>query len=77
MPFRIGEKRSKSTNFDDKPQTRLPVDRISRQPAAQFSQGRSMSALNKTRNWLSRHFAGSLLSGWLMIAMIGWYNVFR
>lgn len=36
-----------------------------------------MSALNKTRNWLSRHFAGSLLSGWLMIAIIGWYNVFH
>lgn len=36
-----------------------------------------MSALNKTRSWLSRHFAGSLLSGWLMIALIGGYTVFH
>ncbi len=34
-----------------------------------------MSALHKTRDWLSRNFAGSLLSGWLMIALIGGYNV--
>ena len=36
-----------------------------------------MSALNKTRRWLSRNFAGSLLSGWVMIAVIGWYTVFH
>jgi len=33
-----------------------------------------MWALNKARRWLSRHFAGSLLGGWLMIALIGWRN---
>ena len=36
-----------------------------------------MLALNKTRNWLSRNFAGSLLSGWVMIAVVGWYNFFH
>lgn len=62
-------------NFAAGRQTTLPVDRITRQPVVQFSQGRSMSALNKTRIWLSRHFAGSLLGGWLTIALIGVYNV--
>lgn len=31
-----------------------------------------MLALNKTRDWLVRNFAGSLLCGWIIIAMIGW-----
>ena len=36
-----------------------------------------MSTVKKTRNWLSRHFTRSLLGGWLMIALIGWYTVFH
>lgn len=31
-----------------------------------------MLALNKTREWLIRNFAGSLLGGWLVIAVVGW-----
>lgn len=31
-----------------------------------------MVALNKTRDWLVRNFAGSLLGGWLVIAGIAW-----
>lgn len=34
-----------------------------------------MLALNKTRDWLVRNFAGSLLIGWLVIAMVGWSAV--
>jgi hypothetical protein len=30
-----------------------------------------MLALNKTREWLIRNFAGSLLAGWLVIAVVG------
>lgn len=30
-----------------------------------------MLALNKTRDWLVRNFAGSLLIGWLVIAAVG------
>jgi len=30
-----------------------------------------MLALNKTRDWLTRNFAGSLLGGWLVIAVVG------
>jgi hypothetical protein len=30
-----------------------------------------MLALNKTREWLIRNFAGSLLGGWLVIAVVG------
>lgn len=36
-----------------------------------------MSALDKTRKWLSRHFTGSLVCGWLMIVMIGWCEGFN
>jgi hypothetical protein len=31
-----------------------------------------MLALHKTRDWLIRNFAGCLLGGWLVIAMVGW-----
>lgn len=31
-----------------------------------------MLALNKTREWLTRNFASSLLAGWLVIAVVGW-----
>lgn len=31
-----------------------------------------MLALNKTREWLIRNFASALLSGWLVIAVVGW-----
>jgi hypothetical protein len=31
-----------------------------------------MLALHKTREWLIRNFAGSLLVGWLVIAVVGW-----
>ena len=31
-----------------------------------------MLALSKTREWLIRNFAGSLLTGWLVIAVVGW-----
>lgn len=34
-----------------------------------------MLALNKTRDWLVRNFAGSLLIGWLVIAVVGWSAV--
>lgn len=30
-----------------------------------------MLALNKTREWLIRNFVGSLLCGWLVIAVVG------
>ncbi len=31
-----------------------------------------MLALSKTKGWLVRNFLGSLLCGWVVIAMIGW-----
>ncbi len=34
-----------------------------------------MLALNKTRDWLVRNFASSLLIGWLVIAVVGWTAV--
>lgn len=30
-----------------------------------------MLALNRAREWLIRNFAGSLLGGWLVIAIVG------
>lgn len=49
----------------------LPVDRITWQLEPKCVQGRCMLALNKTREWLIRNFAGSLLAGWLVIAVVG------
>lgn len=34
-----------------------------------------MVALHKTKVWLVRNFAGSLLFGWILIAMAGWSAV--
>ena len=34
-----------------------------------------MLALNKTREWLVRNFAGSLMIGWLVIVVVGWTAV--
>jgi hypothetical protein len=31
-----------------------------------------MLALHRTREWLARNFAGSLLGGWMVIAVVGW-----
>lgn len=53
------------------PEDCLPVDRITRQVESKCVQGRCMLALNKTREWLIRNFAGSLLAGWLVIAVVG------
>lgn len=51
--------------------SRLPVDRITWQPTVECVEGRYMLALNRTREWLIRNFAGSLLAGWLVIAAVG------
>lgn len=34
-----------------------------------------MLALNKTKAWLVRNFAGSLLFGWAVIAVVGWTSL--
>ena len=34
-----------------------------------------MLALSKTKGWLVRNFTGSLLFGWVVIAIIGWSSV--
>lgn len=34
-----------------------------------------MVALHKTKGWLVRNFAGSLLFGWILIVMAGWSAV--
>jgi hypothetical protein len=49
----------------------LPVDRITRQLECQLLEGRSMVALSKAKGWLVRNFTGSLLLGWLVIAVVG------
>jgi hypothetical protein len=36
-----------------------------------------MVALIRTKDWLTRNFAGSLLGGWLIIAVVGWTSVIR
>lgn len=39
--------------------------------------GVCMATLNRTRDWLTRNFIGSLLGGWLVIAVVGWFTVGR
>jgi hypothetical protein len=34
-----------------------------------------MVALHKTKGWLVRNFAGSLMLGWLVIVVTGWSAV--